>query len=78
MTNKQFEFYKKLSRNNERERDNELTETRHCEKEKLIALLMAQSNPETIAMQIAQTKAKMEKEDIEDVMKEFENWKNGN
>jgi len=51
------------------------TDTRHGEKEKLIALLMAQSNPETIAMQIAQTKAKMEKEDIEDVVKEFEEWR---
>ena len=51
------------------------TDTRHGEKEKLIALLMAQSNPESISMQIAQTRAKMEKEDIENVMKEFEEWK---
>ncbi|MDR2560103.1 MAG: hypothetical protein LBC86_11275 [Oscillospiraceae bacterium] len=52
------------------------TDTRHGEKEKLIALLIAQSNPESISMQIAQTRAKMERSDIEDVMKEFEDWKN--
>jgi len=47
---------------------------RHCEKEKLFALLMAQSNPESIPALIAQTRAKMEKEDIADVVREFEAW----
>jgi len=48
---------------------------RHCEKEKLFALLMAQSNPESVPMLIAQTRAKMEKEDAADVVREFEAWR---
>ncbi|MCL1903075.1 MAG: hypothetical protein FWF94_01490 [Oscillospiraceae bacterium] len=50
-------------------------DTRHGEKEKLIALLMAQLNPETLDMQIIQTRAKMEQSDIDEVMKEFEEYK---
>jgi len=53
----------------------EQTDIRHIEKEKLFALMIAKSNPETVDMQIAQTKAKPEKEDIEDVVKEFEEWR---
>ncbi|MCL1831638.1 MAG: hypothetical protein FWG45_01855 [Oscillospiraceae bacterium] len=49
-------------------------DTRHSEKDLLMALLMAQSHPETIPMQIAKAKAKMEREDISEVMQEYESW----
>jgi hypothetical protein len=41
-----------------------------------MALLMAQSHPETIPMQIAKIKAKMEREDIKEVMAEYNEWCN--
>ena len=49
-------------------------DTRHADKSKLFALLVAQHAPENIALQIAQTRAEMEKEDIADVVREFEEW----
>jgi len=50
-------------------------DTRHNEKDKLFALLAAQLNPESLKLQIAQTRAKMEPSDIEEVIKEFEAFK---
>jgi hypothetical protein len=50
------------------------TETRHAEKSKLFSLLLAQETGD-IHTQIAHAKASMEKEDIADVIREFEDWK---
>ncbi|MCL1904048.1 MAG: hypothetical protein FWF94_06510 [Oscillospiraceae bacterium] len=50
-------------------------DTRHEEKNSLMALLVAKYFPENIDLQIAQAKAKMEKSDIADVMAEFEELK---
>ena len=50
-------------------------DTRHAERTKLFALLEAKYMPENIDLQIARTKAAMEKEDINDVIKEFEEIK---
>jgi len=50
------------------------TETRHAEKSKLFSLFMAEYTGD-IKSQIAHTKASMEKEDIADVVREFEEWK---
>jgi len=49
-------------------------DTRHNEKDKLFSLLVAKCEPDSIDLQIAQTMAKMEKEDIEEVKKQFENY----
>ncbi|MCL1881172.1 MAG: hypothetical protein FWF76_03250 [Oscillospiraceae bacterium] len=49
-------------------------DTRYNEKNKLMAFLTAKHTGD-IDSQIALTRASMEREDIEDVMKEFENWK---
>jgi small-conductance mechanosensitive channel len=49
-------------------------DTRHNERDKLFSLLVAKSAPESIDLQIAQTMAKMEKEDIEEVKKQFTEW----
>jgi hypothetical protein len=49
-------------------------DTRHAERDFLMALLMAQHSPKTISMQIAQAKARMERSDIAEVMEEFERW----
>ncbi|MCL1880869.1 MAG: hypothetical protein FWF76_01670 [Oscillospiraceae bacterium] len=50
------------------------TETHHAEKSSLFKLLLAEYTGD-IYTQIAHTKASMEKEDVEDVMNEFEKWK---
>ncbi|MCL1881727.1 MAG: hypothetical protein FWF76_06070 [Oscillospiraceae bacterium] len=50
------------------------TETRHAEKSSLFKLLLAEYTGD-IYTKIAHTKASMEKEDVEDVMNEFEKWK---
>jgi hypothetical protein len=50
-------------------------DTRHYEKEKLISLLIAELEPQTLPLQIAQTKAKMEPSDVDEVMKQFEEYK---
>ena len=49
-------------------------DTRHAEKDKLFALLLAEFTGDFQA-QIANTRAKMEKDDIDDVMREFEQFK---
>jgi hypothetical protein len=51
-------------------------DTRHEEKNTLMALLISKYFPENIDMQIAQARAKMEPSDIEEVIKEFEEFKN--
>ncbi|MCL1903790.1 MAG: hypothetical protein FWF94_05180 [Oscillospiraceae bacterium] len=50
-------------------------DTRHTEKDKLFSLYMAEAFPETTKSQIAHTEAVMEKEDVEDVRRRFEEWK---
>jgi hypothetical protein len=50
-------------------------DTRHEEKNSLMALLIAKHFPDNIDLQIAQARAKMEKNDIEEVMKEFEDFR---
>jgi hypothetical protein len=50
-------------------------DTKHNEKDKLMSLLLAELSPETVPLQIAQTKAKMDKSDIDDVMHQFEEYK---
>jgi len=50
------------------------TETRHAERSSLFKLLLAQETGD-IATQISHTKASMEKEDVDSVMAEFEDWK---
>jgi hypothetical protein len=47
-------------------------DTRHAEKTKLFELLEVKHNPESIDLQIARTKASMEKEDVDAVYQEFE------
>jgi hypothetical protein len=49
-------------------------DTRHEERNSLMALLIAKHFPENIDLQIAQARAKMEKSDIEDVLREFEEF----
>jgi hypothetical protein len=49
-------------------------DARHEERNSLMALLIAKHFPENIDLQIAQARAKMEKSDIEDVLREFEEF----
>jgi hypothetical protein len=49
-------------------------DTRHAEKNKLFSFLVAKETGD-IDLQIAQTRATMEPEDIASVMKEFEEWR---
>jgi hypothetical protein len=49
-------------------------DTKHSEKRTLMALLMAKHTGD-IDTQIALTRAAMDKEDISDVIAEFEKWK---
>jgi len=49
-------------------------DTRHNEKDKLFSLMVAKREPESIDLQIAQTMAKMEKEDVEEVKKQFDEY----
>ena len=50
-------------------------DTRHTERDLLMALLIAKHFPENIDFQIAQARARMEKSDIEEVMGEFEEFR---
>ncbi|MCL1832070.1 MAG: hypothetical protein FWG45_04055 [Oscillospiraceae bacterium] len=50
-------------------------DTRHNEKDLLMALLIAKHIPEGIDVQIAQAEARMEKEDVDDVLKVFDKFK---
>ncbi|MCL1882076.1 MAG: hypothetical protein FWF76_07870 [Oscillospiraceae bacterium] len=50
-------------------------DTRHGEKDTLMALLIAKHFPEDINLQIAIAEARMEKEDIEEVNKVLERYK---
>jgi len=52
------------------------TETRHAEKSSLYRLLVAEYSGD-VRSQIYQAKAQMEQEDIDAVMKTFEEWKSG-
>ncbi|MCL2035771.1 MAG: hypothetical protein FWG83_00065 [Oscillospiraceae bacterium] len=49
-------------------------DTRHAEKDKLFSLMLAEFTGDFKSL-IASTRAKMEKEDIEDVVQEFERFK---
>ena len=51
------------------------TETRHAEKSTLFKLMVVEYNGD-VQMQIAHQRATMEKDDINDVEREFEAWKN--
>jgi 2,4-dienoyl-CoA reductase-like NADH-dependent reductase (Old Yellow Enzyme family) len=50
-------------------------DTKHNEKDKLFSLMAAELEPQNIKFQIAQTKAKMDKSDIEEVIQQFEEYK---
>jgi hypothetical protein len=50
-------------------------DTRHAEKDTLFKLLVAKHDPQNLDLQIANTRASMEQEDIENVLREFEEWK---
>jgi hypothetical protein len=49
-------------------------DTRHNERDMLFSLMVAKREPSSIDLQIAKTMAKMEKEDVEAVKKQFEEW----
>jgi hypothetical protein len=49
--------------------------TRLYEKDKLFSLMVVEYEPETVTLQIAQTKAKMDKSDIAEVEEQFEEYK---
>lgn len=49
-------------------------DTRHDEKQRLFELLVIEADPALIGEKIFQLRAKMEKEDIEWVEKEFKAW----
>ena len=51
------------------------TDTRHAERSQLFSLLVAEYTGD-VRTQIYQTQAHMEQEDIEAVIKTFEEWKN--
>ena len=51
-------------------------DTRHTERSTLFKLLMAEHTGD-IRTKIAHMKASMEKEDVQAVYREFEEWKNG-
>jgi hypothetical protein len=50
-------------------------DTRHIEKDLLMALLIAKHYPENIDLLIAKARAKMEKSDVEEVIEEFEEYR---
>ncbi|MCL1865799.1 MAG: hypothetical protein FWF82_00135 [Oscillospiraceae bacterium] len=51
-------------------------DTRHSERDMLFSLLVAKSEPDSIDLQIAKIMARMEKEDIEEVKKQFDEYEN--
>lgn len=53
-------------------------DTRHNEKDEFFKLLVAKHFPKLVDLQIANITAKMEKEDVEDVQKRFDLWRESN
>jgi len=49
-------------------------DTRHAERSKLFSLFVAKKDPSAIDLLIYNSKASMEKEDVEAVRAEFEEW----
>lgn len=47
-------------------------DVRQADKSTLFALLVAKNSPENIDLQIAQTKIRMNKEDVEDIVREMD------
>ncbi|MCL2036456.1 MAG: hypothetical protein FWG83_03605 [Oscillospiraceae bacterium] len=49
-------------------------DTKIAQRDKLFNLYVAQHSPNNIKLQISQTRAEMDKEDIEAVENEFKSW----
>ncbi|MCL2754337.1 MAG: hypothetical protein FWD35_01290 [Oscillospiraceae bacterium] len=50
-------------------------DTRHTEKDLLMALLIAKHFPKDVDLLIAKARAKMERDDVKEVMEEFNSYK---